>query len=61
MPKGRAAFKQRDVTRAARAAMAAGLEVQRVEIDRDGKVTLVTSKDAATVPADDPRRDWDGA
>jgi hypothetical protein len=34
-------FKQHDVTRALRAADAAGRKVHRVEIDRDGKIVLV--------------------
>ena len=37
-------FKQQDVTRALRATVAAGIEVQRIEIDRDGKIVLVTGK-----------------
>jgi hypothetical protein len=47
MPKGACAFKQRDVTRALRATVAAGVDVQRVEIDRDGKIVLVTGKPEA--------------
>jgi len=35
-------FRERDVTRAAQAAMAAGLTVRRVEITPDGKIVLVT-------------------
>jgi hypothetical protein len=34
-------FRQRDVTRALRGANAAGRDVLRVEIDRDGKIVLV--------------------
>jgi hypothetical protein len=37
-------FKQQDVTRALRAAAAAGTEVQRVEIDKTGKITVVIGK-----------------
>jgi hypothetical protein len=37
-------FKQQDVTRALRAAAAAGLEVRRIEIDKDGKIIVVTGK-----------------
>lgn len=44
----RAAFKQVDVTRAAKGALAAGLEVGRIEIDRDGRIVVVAGKlDAA--------------
>jgi hypothetical protein len=37
----RATFRQTDVTRALRATVAAGVEVRRVEIDRDGRIILV--------------------
>jgi hypothetical protein len=37
-------FKQQDVTRAAKAARAAGLKVERVEIDSNGKIVLVTGE-----------------
>jgi len=38
MARGQLAFKQTDVTRALRAVFAAGQSVQRVEIDREGKI-----------------------
>jgi hypothetical protein len=37
-------FTQTDVTRAAKGAVKAGLTVQRVEIDREGKIILFTGK-----------------
>jgi hypothetical protein len=40
MARGPAAFKQRDVTRALRATIAAGLGVQRIEIEKDGKIVV---------------------
>jgi hypothetical protein len=36
-------FRQQDVTRAFRAAKAAGVRVARVEIDRNGKIVIVTA------------------
>jgi hypothetical protein len=36
-------FRQQDVTRAFRAAKAAGVRVARVEIDREGKIVIVTA------------------
>ena len=51
-------FRQGDVTRALRAAKAAGLDVHRVEIDRAGKIIVVTGK--PDYPADDAsRNEWD--
>lgn len=41
MPAGPLKFRQRELTRAVRAMQAAGLEVERVEIDRDGKIIIV--------------------
>jgi hypothetical protein len=41
--RGRCTFRQKDVTRALRAAAAAGIEVQQIEIET-GKITLVTGK-----------------
>jgi hypothetical protein len=43
MSKGQHTFKQGDVTKALKGAVNAGLRVQRVEIDRQGKIVLVTS------------------
>lgn len=41
MSRAAATFRQHDVTRALRAAGAAGCEVRRIEIDREGKIVLV--------------------
>jgi hypothetical protein len=41
MSRTTATFRQHDITRALRAVSAAGCEVRRVEIDRDGKIVLV--------------------
>lgn len=40
-------FKQVDVTRATKGVIAAGMSVSRVEIDRDGRIVVMTS-DAAS-------------
>ena len=37
-------FKERDVARATRAVMAAGLNVARVEIEKDGRIIVVPGK-----------------
>jgi hypothetical protein len=41
MGRSRCTFRQADVTRALRAAEAAGIEVGRIEIAPDGRITLV--------------------
>lgn len=40
MARGPCTFRQGDVTRALRAAMAAGMAVGSFEIDREGKITI---------------------
>lgn len=40
-------FKQRDVTQALRAAMAAGIKVARYEIDKQGKIVVIAAQDDA--------------
>jgi hypothetical protein len=49
-------FRQQDVTRALKASVAAGVRVSRVEIDKQGKITVV----AATQPDDGPgeQNEW---
>jgi hypothetical protein len=53
---GKCKFKKIDVTRALRAAIAAGLEVARMEIDADGKIVVVTGKALST---NEPATDFD--
>jgi hypothetical protein len=53
-------FKQQDVTRALRGAAAAGIDVQQIEINKDGKIVVVVGK----VPESprnggDQRNEWD--
>lgn len=46
--RGPLAFKQSDLTRAIKAAQAAGIEVSRIEIDREGKIVVVIGKPDGT-------------
>jgi hypothetical protein len=46
MARAPSTFRQQDVTRALRAALRAGVEIQRCEIAPDGKIILVTRNDA---------------
>lgn len=55
MARGTCTFKQRDVQAAVKAVRAAGCEVDRVEIGKDGKITVITNGKAHE-PA---RNEWD--
>lgn len=51
-------FRQRDVSAAVKALKQSGCEVSRVEIGKDGKIVVVTTKPGA--PVDDPEiNEWD--
>lgn len=49
-----ATFRQSDVTRAAKGALAAGLPVARMEIDREGKIVVIIEGGTSKV-----ENDWD--
>lgn len=58
MARAQSAFRQVDLTRALKCAKAAGLAVARVELDRDGKIVIVTApRGAAPAPSDDLDRE----
>jgi hypothetical protein len=56
MARGKLAFKQSDLTRAIRAALAAGLEIARIEIERDGRIVIVPG---TSTPAQPEYNEWD--
>lgn len=56
MSRGPLAFKQRDVARALRATSMAGLQAERVEIDRGGKIVVIVGKLAAD---QETKNEWD--
>lgn len=56
MSRGPQRFRQVDVTKVLKAANAAGLDVKRVEIDRDGKIVVIAGKSDAECLS---RGDWD--
>ena len=59
MPRGAQTFKQADVTKALKAAVKAGLKVQRAEVRRDGSILLDFDPPAAA-PQDHPNNnEWD--
>lgn len=58
--RGRGHFRQSDVTRALRAVRAAKVEVDRVEIEKDGRVIVVVcKKKALDFPGETERNPWD--
>ena len=60
MSRGPATFRQRDVAAAIKAVTAAGYEVLRVEVDKSGKIVVVTTKGAVEVPeVADRKNEWD--
>jgi hypothetical protein len=46
-------FRQQDVTRAVKAVAAAGVGIARVEIDKAGKITIITAAAPAAASKDD--------
>jgi hypothetical protein len=56
MARGAATFKQQDVTRALKGAQIAGMKVSRIEIDKTGKIVLVTAEAAQAMPE---ANEWD--
>lgn len=59
MARGTLAFKQTDVTRALKAAKAAGLEIGRVEIARDGRIVIIPGSPDKGRQGDEERNPWD--
>jgi hypothetical protein len=58
MARAPSTFRQQDVTRAIKAAVAAGVHNPRIEIDRAGKITIITATEAAQVE-DGEDNEWD--
>ena len=42
MARAPSTFRQQDVTRAIRAAIAAGVDIARIEVDKNGRIVIVT-------------------
>jgi hypothetical protein len=61
MARGPSTFRQRDLTAAVKAMRAAGCEVARVEIGKDGKITVVAGRPGASTAASDDINEWDAS
>ena len=61
MSRGQQTFKQSDVTKALKATVKAGIAVGRVEIDKNGKIVIVTGRpeDAANREKSG-KNEWNG-
>jgi hypothetical protein len=57
MSRGPCTFKKRDVMQAIKAARAAGLTVNRCEIDRQGKISIISADEQQKNSAS--LRDWE--
>ena len=61
MSRGQQTFKQSDVTKALKATVKAGIAVERVEIDKDGKIVIVTARPRMQQMREKPEKnEWDG-
>ena len=54
-------FKERDVKRAGRAVLAMGLNIGRVEIDKNGTIVVVPGNPKETTAESGERNEWDDA
>jgi hypothetical protein len=51
-------FRQQDVTKAIKATKAAGVDIARIEIAKDGRIVIITATEAARVGAGE-ENSWD--
>jgi hypothetical protein len=56
MSKGPHTFRQGDVTKALKAAVNAGMNVRRFEVDREGKIIVITDPSVPPAPTEN---EWD--
>jgi hypothetical protein len=58
MARGPSTFRQSDITKAVKAVVAAGVEVARVEVDREGRIIVVAEKPAGAQTVAE-ENEWD--
>ena len=58
MARAPSTFRQQDVTRALKAAAAAGLQVAKIDV-QTGKIEIVNGKPEAQDPSGEGRNEWD--
>lgn len=59
MSRGPQTFRQSDVTKALRATVKAGIAVERVEIDKNGKIVVVTARPQDAGAEKSEQNEWD--
>ena len=61
MSRGQQTFKQSDLTKAIKATVKAGIAVGRVEIDKTGRIVIVTAKPEDAANGEKlGKNEWDG-
>jgi hypothetical protein len=59
MTRAPSTFRQSDVTRAIKAAVAAGVHIARIEVDCTGKIVIVTTQEPPGVQSGEEGDTWD--
>jgi L-asparaginase/Glu-tRNA(Gln) amidotransferase subunit D len=59
MARAPSTFRQQDVTRAVKAVSAAGVTIARVEVDKSGKIAIITTNGTAAHDQDKEGNEWD--
>ena len=59
MSRGPQSFTQRDVTKALKGAVAAGIAVRRVEVGKDGRIIIVAGPPEGDTVAGGTANEWD--
>jgi hypothetical protein len=59
MARAPSTFRQQDVTRAVKAVTAAGVHIARVEIDKTGKIVIITADEADRLGETTEANEWD--
>ena len=59
MARAPSTFRQQDVTRAVKAVAAAGVHIARVEIDKTGKIVIITAEPTDQPAATMEENEWD--
>ena len=59
MTRAPATFRQQDVTRAVKAVTAAGVHIARIEIDKSGKIVIITADPTNQAGETTGANEWD--